>query len=315
MKSVTANVYTDIVLPAKTAAGNTVTWATNNAAVLAATGLVTFPSVATPVTLTATVSGQSATFNVTVYPRNISNNKVIDYRFEAADVYTTNSIKYLTDKSGKGNDATIYGSAAINGTLDLTANTAAGFTTNGYAMAPTGILNNLRSCTFLAKVKASSLTSAPRIFDFGSASSNSFLLRASAFTAGLKYNGGSTTLINSSTSLTAGTEAKVAVTFDAKTKTTKIYHNGAETASATTIAYEPYQLTAIGTRIGGRHHNGRRCDIRILLHGKIAQTDYSQYQDEHRNGTRQDGPVDKSLQFHNVPSYFSVCNERIWVFS
>ena len=253
--SVPANVYTDIVLPAKTAAGNTVTWATNNAAVLAATGLVTFPSVATPVTLTATVSGQSATFNVTVYPRNISNNKVIDYRFEAADVYTTNSIKYLTDKSGKGNDATIYGSAAINGTLDLTANTAAGFTTNGYAMAPTGILNNLRSCTFLAKVKASSLTSAPRIFDFGSASSNSFLLRASAFTAGLKYNGGSTTLINSSTSLTAGTEAKVAVTFDAKTKTTKIYHNGAETASATTIAYEPYQLTTIGANT--RNYIGR----------------------------------------------------------
>jgi hypothetical protein len=179
----------------------------------------------------------------------------MDYRFDAADVYTTNGVKYLTDKSGKGNDATIYGSAAINGTLDLTANTAAGFTTNGYAMAPAGMLNNLRSCTFLVKVKATSLTSAPRIFDFGSASSNSLLLRASAFTAGLKYNGGTTTLINSTASLTAGTEAKVAMTFDAKTKTTKIYFNGTETASAATFAYEPYQLTAIGTN--NRNYIGR----------------------------------------------------------
>ncbi|HET7732193.1 MAG TPA: LamG-like jellyroll fold domain-containing protein, partial [Paludibacter sp.] len=159
------------------------------------------------------------------------------------------------DKSGKGNDATIYGSAVVGGNLDLSGNTAAGFTTNGYATAPNGILNNLRSCTFMAKVKPASLASQPRIFDFGSASTNSILLRASAFTAGYKYNGGTTVLINSSASLAVGQESKVAMTFDAKTKTTKIYLNGLETASATTITYEPYQLTAIGANT--RNYIGR----------------------------------------------------------
>jgi len=249
------NVYTDIMLPATTASGNAISWTSSNTGVITTAGLVTLPLTATAVNLTATANGLSKTFNVTVFPRNIANNKVLIYQFEAADVYTANSVKYLQDKSGKGNDATIYGSAVVNGTLDVTANTATGFTTNGYATAPKGIINNLRSCTFLAKIKPSALTGAPRIFDFGSASTNSIFLRASAFTAGYKYNGGTTTLINSPTSLTAGQEAKVAMTFDAKTKTTKIFLNGVETASATTIIYEPWQLTAIGTNT--RNYIGR----------------------------------------------------------
>ncbi len=249
------NVYTDIVLPATTASGNAISWTSGNTGIITAAGLVTLPQAATAVTLTATANGLTKTFNVNVFPRNIANNKVLNYQFDAADVYTSNSVKYVQDKSGKGNDATIYGSAVVNGTLDVTANTAAGFSTNGYATAPNGMVNNLRSCTFLAKIKPAALTSAPRIFDFGSASTNSVFLRASAFTAGYKYNGGTTTLINSSTSLTAGQEAKVAMTFDAKTKTTKIYLNGVETASATTITYEPWQLTAIGTNT--RNYIGR----------------------------------------------------------
>ncbi|MDD4993733.1 MAG: BNR-4 repeat-containing protein [Paludibacter sp.] len=249
------NIYTDVVLPAKTASGTAITWTSDNINVISSTGLVTFPLSATPIVLTATVSGVSKTFNTTVYPRNIDNNKVFIYRFESADLYTSNGVKYVQDKSGKGNDGIVYGSAVVNGTLDLSANTAAGFTTNGYATAPNGIINNLLSCSFLAKVKPASLASQPRIFDFGSASSNSILLRASAFTAGYKYNGGTTTLINSSTALTVAQEAKVAMTFDAKTKTTKIYLNGVETASATTITYEPYQLTAIGANT--RNYIGR----------------------------------------------------------
>jgi hypothetical protein len=249
------NVYTDIVLPATSGAGNAITWTSGNAAVVATTGLVTFPATATAMTLTATANGVSKTFNITVYPRNIANNKIFAYTFDAADLYTSNGVKYVADKSGKGNDAIVYGSAVVSGTLDLTANTAAGFTTNGYATAPKGIINNLRSCTFLAKIKPANLTGSPRIFDFGSASTNSILLRASVFTAGYKYNGGTTILINSSTALTAGVEAKVAMTFDAKTKTTKIFLNGVETASATTITYEPWQLTAIGANT--RNYIGR----------------------------------------------------------
>ncbi|MDD4970580.1 MAG: BNR-4 repeat-containing protein [Paludibacter sp.] len=253
--SIPRNIYTDIVFPATSAAGNAIVWTSGNTSVVAASGLVTFPTTATSMTLTATANGVSKTFDITVYPRNLDNNKVFSYTFDGADLYTTNGVKYVADKSGNGNDATVYGNAVVNGTLDLTANTAAGFTTNGYATAPNGILNNLRSCTFLAKIKPASLTGAPRIYDFGSASTNSILLRASVLTAGLKYNSGTTILINSSTALTAGVEAKVAMTFDAKTKTTKIFVNGIETASATTITYEPWQLTAISSNT--RNYIGR----------------------------------------------------------
>ena len=243
--TIPTNVYTDIVLPATTVAANAITWTSSNTTVITTTGLVTLPATATAVTLTATASGVSKTFNVTVYPRTIVNNRVFVYTFDAADVYTSNSVKYVKDKSGKGNDATIYGSSVINGTLDMTANTAAGFTTNSYATAPAGIIDNLRSCTFMARILPANLTSAPRIFDFGSGSGNSILLRASAFTAGFKYNGGTTILINSPTAIPVGVESKIAMSFDAKTKSTRVYLNGVETINAATFAYEPYQLTAI----------------------------------------------------------------------
>lgn len=253
--TIPAKIYTDIVLPTKSASGNTVSWSSDNEQILPASGLISFPAMASSVVLRATINGLSKDFTTVVYPRDITNNKLIEYRFEASELYAQNSANYLKDKSGKGNDALIAGNALINGTLDLSANTATGFSTNGYALVPSGVLGKLRSCSFLAKINAASLTNQPRIFDFGSASSNSFLLRANAFSTGLKYNGGSTTLVNSSTTISAGQETKVAVTFDAKTKTAKIYLNGTQTASATTFTYEPYQLTAIGT--DSRNYIGR----------------------------------------------------------
>ncbi len=240
------NIYTDIVLPAKSASGNTISWDTDNATLVKTTGLVTLPDTETPVKLTATIGSLTKTFETTVFPRNIWNNKMLIYNFESDDIYTSGSTKFMRDKSGKNYDAAIMGNALINGTLDLSTNTAATLSSNGYALIPSGMLSNLRSYTFLAKIKPASLTSQPRIFDFGSASSNSVFLRAAAFTAGFKYNGGTTTLINSSTALTVNQEAKVAMVFDAKTKITKVYLNGTETASASTFAYEPYQLIGIG---------------------------------------------------------------------
>ncbi len=248
-------VYTDIVLPVKTSSGNTITWISNNTVVLSNAGLAYFPNTETSLNLTATINGVSKIFNLTVYPRNINNNKLLIYNFENADIYTAGSTRYVKDNSGNNLDVAVYGSAVLNGKLDLSANTASTFSTNGYALVPSGVLNNLRSYTFMAKINPTSLTSQPRIFDFGSASSNSIFLRASAFTSGYKYNGNTTTLINSTTSLTAGQEAKVAMVYDAKTKITKVYLNGTETASASTILYEPYQLTGIGA--DNRNYIGR----------------------------------------------------------
>ncbi|MGQ1947854.1 BNR-4 repeat-containing protein [Geofilum sp. OHC36d9] len=240
------NIYTDIVLDATSESGNIISWTSDNISVISNTGLVNLPQTKTPVLLTATINGESKNFEAIVWPRNIENNIMLKYTFEAADEYINNEARYVQDRSGNGRDARIMGNSQINGVLDLTANTPGGFSTNGYAIVPEGTLNTMRSFSFLARVKFSSLSTQPRIFDFGSASSNSIFLRADAFSAGYKYNGNSTTLINSSTSLTVNQEAKLAVTFDAKTKVTKIYLNGVETASSTAISYEPYQLTNIG---------------------------------------------------------------------
>ncbi len=243
--SIPQNIYTDVVMPSTMPSGNTVTWTSSNAAVISTTGLVTFPQNITPVTITATINGQSKTFQSNIYPRDINNNKFLGYAFETADVYTNNGVKYVKDKFNNGKDGIIYGNAVVNGTLNITANTASGFSTNGFVTAPDGTLDKLRSFTFLVKVTPANLNSQPRIFDFGCSSGNSVFLRGSAFTAGFKYNGGTTTLINSSSSITIGTENKLAMTFDAKTKTTKVYHNGNETATSTSIVYEPYQLSAL----------------------------------------------------------------------
>lgn len=253
--TVPSNIYSDVVLPTKTSSGISVTWSSDKTNIVSNTGLITFPTTETEVKLTATVNSKTKVFNTIVYPRNINNNKVLIYNFNSSDVFTSNNTKYVQDKSGNENHAKIMGNAQITGTLDLSANTAAGFSTNGYAMAPNGITDNLRSCTFLFKIKPGSLTGSPRIFDFGSASSNSFFLRASVFTAGYKYNGGSTILINASSTLTVGQESKVAMTFDARTKTTKVYLNGSETLSSTAITYEPYQLSTIGATT--RNYIGR----------------------------------------------------------
>jgi hypothetical protein len=243
--TVPAKIYADVVLPSKTNSGVAVSWNSNTPALLTSAGLITYPVQPTEVTLTATISGKSKNFTSTVMPRDLTQNRLMHFTFDPADEFSVENRRFVRDRSGKEKHLSIFGNAVINGTLDLTANTAAGFSTNGYAQASNWILGSLKSATFMMRVKPSALASQPRLFDFGSASGNSIFLRGSAFTAGYKYNGGTTTLINSGTALTVGQEALVAMTYDARSKTTRIFLNGVQTASATTIAYEPWQLTEI----------------------------------------------------------------------
>lgn len=248
-------VYSDLVLRGTTSSGVNVSWSSSAPAVLAATGLVTFPTQPVDVTLTATISGKSKAFQTTVMPRNIFKNRIVLYTFEAEDVYTDGAQRYIKDKSGNNFDARIMGNAQVNGTLNLTNNTAGGFSTNGYAIAPSGILGRLKSATFLMRIRPASLTTQPRLFDFGSASANSIFLRANGFTAGYKYNNGATTLINSSTQLTNNQDAWVAMSYDSRTRTTRIFLNGNQTASSTTITRDPWQLLEIGP--DNRNYIGR----------------------------------------------------------
>ena len=253
--SIPSAVFTDIVLPVSTSSGNSIAWSSSNTSVLSNSGIVNFPGSITSVSLTATINGVSKQFDVEVSPRDIDNNLILNYTFESEDEYTQNSTRFVKDQSGNGLDAVVYGRAQINGALDLTSNTSNGFSTNGYAVAPEGILKDIRSFSFLVTLTPDALNNLPRIFDFGSASTNSYFLRASGFAAGYKYNGNSTTLINASQSLSIGSEAKVAMTFDAKTKTTKIYLNGVLVANSTAIGYEPYELTQISS--DDRNYIGR----------------------------------------------------------
>ncbi len=253
--NVPAQVATDIILPAKSASGSAISWTSSNTTVLPVSGLVNFPSEPTSVKLTATLNSVSKEFTVTVLPRDIRSNLLVDYGFETSDEFKVGTQRMVRDASGNDRHAVLMGNARINGVLDLTSNTAAAFSSNGYVVAPSGILGSLRSASFLMKVKASAYTKQPRLFDFGSGSGNSVFLRGNALSAGYKFNGASTTLINALTQLPENQEVKLAMTFDARTRTTRIYINGVQSVSSTSIAYEPWQLTTIAPDL--RNYIGR----------------------------------------------------------
>ena len=248
-----SEIYTDIVLPASVD-GASVTWSSSRTDILTNTGLATLPAQPTEVVLTAAVGAASENFTVTVMPRNIAKNKWLHYDFDAADVYEQNGVTYVRDKSGHGNDLAVYGSAKVNGTLDLSANSPLDFSTNGYAMAPADLLGKLRSYTFVVRVVPTSLDKAPRLYDFGSSAWNSLFGRASVLTQGIKYNSGTTEMIDANNTLKAGEETWVAFTFDAKTKTGRVYFDGKEDASGT-FSFEPYQLSELS--LDKRNYIGR----------------------------------------------------------
>ncbi len=247
-----STIYSDIVLKSATSSGNTIQWTSSNTNIVSISGIVTLPLSPTNIQLTATSGTFKKTFDVTVMPRDISKNKLFFYDFGSSDEYTSGETRYVIDKSGNGHNATVYGNARVNGKLDLTANTDAGFSTNGYAKASDGILDSLRSYSFVMKVMQQRTNKQPRLYDFGSDAGNSVFGRASALTVGLKYQGGTTAMINSSQNLTTGKESILAFTFDAKSKTSKIYLDGTETATGTTISNEPYMLTGNNRNYIGR---------------------------------------------------------------
>ncbi len=222
--SLPSETYTDLVLP-QSVGGKSVTWTSSNESVVSNTGVLYHPENETDVTLTATLGTSTQTYKVKAMPRDISKSQLLNLTFD-----------------GKDTGVTAKGNAKTNGTLDLTANTAAGFQTNGYAVADQGILNGLRSYTFLLTVKADDLNKAPRLYDFGTDSGNSLFLRANPLSAGIKYGGGATTMVTSNTTLTTGKEYKLAVTYDAATQTTRIYIDGEECASGTANKNEAYML-------------------------------------------------------------------------
>lgn len=236
----------DILLPTQTGSGNSILWTSSDPAVLSGTGLATTGETDLPVTLTATVGSTTRSFDLTVRQRDLASNLQLDYSFDTADVFTEGDATYARDHSTHERHAQLMGRARITiDGLDLTQNTPTDFAANGYLLLPDHLLDSLRSYTVCAELTPTRLDRQPRLFDFGSASGNSVFLRLNALAAGLKYNGGTTTLVAPSQQLTAGQPVKVAVTFDARSLTTCLYVDGQLLTTATTIGREPYELTRI----------------------------------------------------------------------
>lgn len=240
-------VTTDIVLPTSISSGAAISWTSSDGHVLSNDGIDHYPATATDVTLTAVSGTDTLKFQTTVLPRDITNNLMLRYDFETDETYVQDGVTQVRDLSGNGRDLAVMGKATVDGTLNTTQNTATGFSTNGYALAPSHIIDSLRSYTVLLQATPKSLEKLPRFYDFGVGANNSFFLRANALSAGIKYNGGSTTLVTASTTLTTGTTYNVAVTFNAADHLTTIYIDGDVVASGTNNICEPYQLTANGT--------------------------------------------------------------------
>lgn len=220
MLDLPAETRTDLVLPA-TCQGLDVTWTSSNENVISARGVLFAVAEDKDVTLTATIAGESRTFQVKALARDITKN----LRYQQSE------------------------------TLDLTANTAAGFAANRYGLAPQGLLKGLRSYTILLSAQMKTATKQPRLYDFGSGSGNSLFLRADALSAGIKYNGGTTTMVTSTTKLQTGVDYQLAVSYDAATRNTRIFINGKEAASGTANQAEAYQL--VETEADTRNYIGR----------------------------------------------------------
>lgn len=223
------DIHTDLVLPTSIGGKNLI-WTSSNPEIITNSGELYFPKEETDVTLKVVLGEMAKDFVVRVHPRDISKNIILNFAFD-----------------GNDEGLTLKGKAKAEGVLDLSSNTSAGFSTNGYAIVQEGVLKDLRSHTVLLTVKADALNNAPRLYDFGSASGNSIFLRANPLSAGIKYNGGTTTMVNSSKTLETGKEYHLAVTFNAATKTTTIYINGVEDASGTANQNEAYMLAQVAT--------------------------------------------------------------------
>lgn len=239
--SIPGETSTDLVLPDKV--GTTpIIWTSSNPEILKADGTFRSPATETVVVLTMDAAGDKYEYNVTCKPRNIGDNLLAYYQFETTDTEVKNNVTWVRDHSGHGNDLYLQGSATVDGRLNLEANKSGGFSTNGYAVVPAGIVDGLRSYTIKFTTTLKSTAGAPRFYDFGVNSGNSFFCRANTLCAGIKYMGGNTTMQNGNQTLKTKTTYDVAVTFDARTHITTIYIDGKQVGSGTANLNEPYML-------------------------------------------------------------------------
>ncbi|MGM9552509.1 MAG: LamG-like jellyroll fold domain-containing protein [Clostridia bacterium] len=141
------------------------------------------------------------------------------------------------DITGNGYDALLLGDAKIeNGNLVLSGNGAAQIDSEDFR-------NHLDSYSIVTNVTINgNAVNNTRLYDFGSDSGNSGFLRVKGFGVGLKYGGGTTTLVGKNTGDTtpfenAGVKYNIAVTYDGDKNLTKVYVNGDKVIETSDIKY------------------------------------------------------------------------------
>lgn len=252
--SLPTKVHTDLVLPS-TLNATSIQWTSSHPEIISPNGIFHAPETATEVTLVATAGASSRSFLLQALPRNLDNALRALYTFDAKDIFTFNAQRYVRSHTFQAMDLAVMGNAVVDGTLNLTSNTASAFNSNGYGVIAPAILDSVRSYTILVDITAKSLTGAPRIYDMGVNAGNSLFLRANTLSAGIKYAGGTTTMTNSEKQLTSNQAYKLAVTYNAATQLTTLYVDGQMVASGKENLREPYELTLMGECL--RNYIGR----------------------------------------------------------
>jgi len=248
--SIPNDIYTDILLPTQLQDGSLLTWTSYNEDVVTSSGIVSLPKEKTTVNMRVKCQGLGIkNFTLTVHPRDISQCLMIYYPFNTEDVRDNGLGDIIVyDMSGNDINSIVVGNATVKGNLNLTKNTPSGFASNGYLILPQRLLDNMRSFTVVAQVKANATDKSPRLFDFGSASSNSIFGRIMSLAFGEKYKGETTQWVKSSMTIIARKEYQLAYAFDAASHTATVYVNGKQLAQGT-FNQEPWELAAYSDNV------------------------------------------------------------------
>jgi len=269
----------DIVVPATSASGATVTFTTSASDVMdgvrpttdtPASGSV-FPVGTTVVTTTAAdTKGNtgSRTFNVTVQP-------FIQTR--AWLKFDETSGTTAADASGNAWTGTLVGGPTwVAGKL----NNALSFSgTTQYAALPTGVVNGLTTCTISAWVNLNSVSNWARLFDIGSGTNNYMFLAPKSGAGKIRFAirtaSVSEQIIDGTAALPTGGWQHVAVVLNGTTGT--LYVNGVQVGQNTGMTLTPSSLGATTLNYLGKSQfndpylNGAVDDFRIIGQALTSQ--------------------------------------------
>ncbi|MFO1497968.1 MAG: LamG-like jellyroll fold domain-containing protein [Verrucomicrobiota bacterium] len=186
-------------------------------------------------TITASYQGKQASKTVQV----VQPQAQLKHRYSFTGAAGTTAVDDLVGTA----DGTLMGAAALTGDGKVTLDG-----NDAYVDLPNGIISELTNATFEAWVTVNELGTWARIFDFGNNSAgedaqgtgstylfltpianNGFVRFASTISSG----GGETPVLNGTAPLPVGTEAHVAVAYNASGRVAKLYVNGALVATGT----------------------------------------------------------------------------------